>query len=439
MTTIDRYVRLLLAVFVLLVPCVAGCARDEDIRTVLQAIPGLRVKGEQPASGGRFFELTYRQPIDHDHPERGDFDQRLTLLYRATDRPMVLYTSGYDLTSNVAFRAEPTELVGSNQIVTEQRYFGSSRPAAPDWTTLDIRQAAADHHRLIAALRPIFRGAWISAGASKGGMASIYHRRFYPDDVVGTIAYSAPNILDDADPTAYDRFVAEVGTPECRAAIIAVQREILLRRKEIDDRLTDWARRSGYAFQTVGGVDRVVELVTLQVPMYFWMHRGVADCGAIPPAAATTETLYTWLDDLVQPASYTDQGLAVALPSFYQLGTQLGTARYSAPGLTDLLRYPNIQDMRNYVPRDIPLRFDPDAMADIDRWVRRDSTGLIFIYGANDPTRAKPFRLGPSPHGDAVYLAPAANHLARIANLTAADQAAVLAALTRWSHGSGSH
>ncbi|NQE90096.1 aminopeptidase [Nocardia terpenica] len=433
--------RLLLIVTVVLgslIPILSGCSAKTDIRAALQGIPGLRIVREQAAPDGRFFELTYRQPTDHEHPERGVFDQRMTLLHRATDRPMVLYTGGYDLNPDPSFRAEPTDLADGNQIVTEQRYFGSSRPSTVDWSTLDIRQAAADHHRIIEALRPIYRGAWISAGASKGGMASIYHRRFYPDDVAGTIAYSAPNITDDADSTAFDGFLAEVGTPECRRALSTVQREILLRRNEFGDRLTAWARQNGYTFDTVGSADRIVELITVQVPLYFWMHGGPADCAAIPAATATTDALYSWLDALVQPASYVDQGLAIALPSFYQLGTQLGTTRFSFPQLDGLLRYPDIQNMRTYVPRQIPLHFDPTAMPDIDRWVRENGTNLIFIYGENDPTRAKPFRPGPAARTAAVYLAPNSNHLARIANLTAADRSSATAALARWVHTRGS-
>ncbi|MFI7671979.1 hypothetical protein [Nocardia sp. NPDC049526] len=88
---------------------------------------------------------------------------------------------------------------------------------------------------------------------------------------------------------------------------------------------------------------------------------------------------------------------ANALPSFYQLGTQLGTPRYAAPHLAGLPPLPGIQDMCNYVPSWIPLRFDPEAMPDIDLWVRQDGTGLIFVYGQKEPARAKPFRLGPVP------------------------------------------
>ncbi|WP_321170742.1 hypothetical protein [Embleya scabrispora] len=37
-----------------------------------------------------------RPTADHRHPERGSFAQRLSLRHRSTERPMVLYTGGYD-------------------------------------------------------------------------------------------------------------------------------------------------------------------------------------------------------------------------------------------------------------------------------------------------------------------------------------------------------
>src|SRR5262245_15781449 len=86
-----------------------GHGPGDDIVSSLKAIPGMSVSGEKPSGDPayRFFELTYRQPADHRHPEKGTFEQRLTLLHKSTDRPMVLFTTGYSLPTT-ATRAEPT-------------------------------------------------------------------------------------------------------------------------------------------------------------------------------------------------------------------------------------------------------------------------------------------------------------------------------------------
>ena len=70
---------------------------------------------------------------------------------------MVLFTAA--TTCNLEpYRSEPTRLVDGNQISVEQRFFTPSRPEPADWSKLTIWQAATDHHRLVAALKPIYAG-----------------------------------------------------------------------------------------------------------------------------------------------------------------------------------------------------------------------------------------------------------------------------------------
>ncbi|MEU0937497.1 S28 family serine protease [Embleya sp. NPDC005971] len=412
----------------------AAEAEETDIRARIEAIPGMRVLDEKPVSPGiRYFDLTYRQPTDHEHPERGSFEQRLSLRHVSTQRPMVLYTSGYDLGAGPSFRSEPTVMLDGNQIYTEQRFFGTSRPDPADLSHLNIRQAAADHHRLIQALKPIYRGSWISTGGSKGGMTTVYHRRFYPNDVDGSVVYSAPNNTDDRDDTAYDAFLAGVGTPECRTALQAAQREALVRREEMVARYGQWAQANGQTFETLGSVDKAFELAVLRLPMMFWMYAGETKCAGVPTPAASSDELYRWIDGVSRFAVYTDSSVEFFQPYFYQLGTQLGYMQVAAPHLTGLLRYPGIQEVRSYVPRDIPLRFEPGAMRDIDRWVRSRSSRILFVYGENDPVRAEPFRLGPGSRDTQIQVVPHAGHGVTIAALAPADAARASAALRRWA------
>ncbi|MGW7658530.1 aminopeptidase, partial [Streptomyces tendae] len=70
-----------------------------DIKERVLAIPGMRFVEEQPYEGYRFLVFSYAQPVDHRHPSKGTFQQRFTLLHKATDRPTVFYTSGYNVTT----------------------------------------------------------------------------------------------------------------------------------------------------------------------------------------------------------------------------------------------------------------------------------------------------------------------------------------------------
>jgi hypothetical protein len=194
----------LAALVVMVAPAVLpgpAAAAGADILEQLRAVPGLTGVEERAAPPPyRFFVLTITQPADHRRPSAGTFQQRLTLLHRGTDRPTVLHTTGYGVPASI-FRAEPTRLIDGNQISVEQRFFTPSRPEPADWSDLTIWQAATDHHRIVRALASLYPANWISTGASKGGMTSIYHRRFYPADVDGTVAYVAPpDIGLDYDP-----------------------------------------------------------------------------------------------------------------------------------------------------------------------------------------------------------------------------------------------
>ena len=414
----------------------AAPAQAQDIAERLEAIPGMTVVEEKTAPAPyRYFVLNYTQPNDHLKPFRGSFQQRLTVLHRGTDRPTVLQTSGYNVGTNPT-RSEPTRLVDGNQVSTEQRFFTPSRPQPADWTRqLTIWQAASDHHRIVRALDGLYSGKWLSTGASKGGMTSVYHRRFFPRDVDGTVAYVAPNDVVNQEDSRYTRFFETVGTPECRAALTALEREALgPRRGELLTRFQAAANAEGWTFSnTLQTIDRALEMVVLDTAWAFWQYSGVESCPGIPPATATTDQIYAFLDNTVSFGFYTDQGLEPYIPYYFQAGTQLGYPVPSFARLDGLTRYRGLYQPRAVVPRELQLRFEPQRMRDIDDWVRKSGSELLFVYGQNDPWGAEAFELGHRTRDSYWYEAAGANHGANISRLTAPEQAEATAALQRWA------
>ena len=413
----------------------AGTARaDDDIRARLEAVPGMRVTSERQASGYTFFMLAYRQPVDHRNPSRGTFEQRLNLLHRSTGRPMILHTTGYDV-PDYAFAAEPTKLVDGNQVSVEERYFSPSRPEPTDWTYLDIWQAAADHHRVVRALKPIYAKPWISTGASKGGMATVYHQVLYPHDLAGAVPYVAPNNPHVRDQRPYTRFLRTVGPASCRAALTRVQRYALAHRTALDAKYAAQAKENGWTFEILGSVDRALEMAVLDTAWAFWQYHGESDCGSVPGPDLTVDAAYAFLDKIDGMDFYADQGAAPYIPYYYQAGTQLGWPEpdFARLGLRGLLRYPRLYTPRSNVPRSIPMRFDPRVMPVIDQAVRHAGRHLLFVYGQADPWSVKRFRLGPGTRDSALYVAPGANHGATIGALDAADEKAATARLLRWA------
>jgi hypothetical protein len=433
--TTPRAVITVLAVVVLLFGSgPANAAPPDDVLDRLRAVPGLTVVGERPAEPGfRLFDLTFEQPADHRNPQAGRFAQRLTLLQRGSDRPTVAYTTGYNLPAQPK-RTEPTQLLDGNQVAIEHRFFTPSRPDPANWRDLDIWQAATDEHRVIEALKSVYARQWITTGASKGGMTAVYHRRYYPQDVAGTVAYVAPNDVDN-DRDRYDEFLGKVGTdPACRAALTAVQREALLRRDEMLAKLHAYAASKGFTFdRIIGSIDRALEMTVVDAPFSFWQYRGQQDCAKVPATTASTDAIYAFFDETVEFAHYTDQGVDPYVPYYYQAGTQLGWPYVSDQPLADLLHNRDLGQPRGLVPREIPMEFRSGATRDVDGWVRSSGSELMFVNGENDPWSAEPFELGAGTRDSYGYLVPGGNHGAKIAGLPAAQRDEATAALRRWA------
>jgi hypothetical protein len=406
-----------------------------DILAQLKQVPGLTVVSESatPPAGYRFFILSYKQPADHRHPSAGTFQQRFQLLHKSSDRPMVLHTSGYNM-RETAFRSEPTQLIDGNQISVEQRFFSPSRPDPANWHDLNIWQAATDHHRIVQALKKIYPAKWISTGASKGGMTSVYHRRFYPNDVSGVVAYVAPNDRINSSDEAYDKFFDTVGTdPTCRKALDDLQREALKRRPKLLAMYEAWASNQGATFNKVlGSADKAFEMTVLDTEWAFWQYFKQADCPSVPATTASNEAIYKFIDDVAGWSFYTDEGVLPYAPYYYQAATQLGWPALKFDYLRGLTHYPpSFYQANSDLPPELRSPFDQWPMTDIDFWVRTQASQMLFVYGANDPWGAEPFF--PSRHDSFSYTAPGGNHGSNIAALVPADRDSAVGTVRRWA------
>ncbi|WP_127552516.1 S28 family serine protease [Actinoplanes sp. OR16] len=430
----QRIVATLMTILVALTPATAAHAADDPLLDQLKAIPGLTITSETAGTGYRFFVLTYRQPADHRHPKAGTYEQRLTLLHRSETSPVVLFTNGYGLAASPRpTQTEPTALLTANQISVEHRFFTPSRPADADWSDLNIWQEATDEHRIVTAFKSIYDTNWIQTGGSKGGMTSVYHRRFYPNDVDGVVAYVAPNDVINPEDRAYDKFFDTVSTAECRTTLDNVQAEALRRRDTLLPRLEAAAAENGWTFSnTIGTADRSFEMTVLDSVWAFWQYSLAADCATVPVAAtATDDEIYNWIDTVAGWSFYTDQALEYYWPYYYQAASQLGWPSLRFEHLKGLRNYPGLYTANSSLPEELRRRHNPVPMIDVDLWVKTASQRMLFIYGENDPWGAERFK--PSKRDSALFVAPGANHGANIARLNPADNAAATAMLRRWA------
>lgn len=401
-------------------------ARPLDIAERLAAIDGMRVVEEATEEAGyRLFLLHYRQPADHDDPGAGTFEQYLTLLHRDEAAPFVLGATGYHNYLH-DYPLELTRMFGANQLSVEHRFFADSRPDPVDWSLLTIEQAAADHHRIIEALRPIYTGRWVSTGHSKGGMTSIYHRRFYPGDVDATVAYVAP-ISFGAPDYDYDAFFDDVIPGACNQAIHDAQRAMLERRDDLLPRFASDGAAEGYTYDTVG-VEAAFEGAVSGIEWAYWQYLHVSLCDQVPSPTASDGQLMDFLAYASGVSSGSDQSIARFQPYYVQAEVELGYPGTLDPHLENLLV---AEPAGSYLPADLDATFDPAAMQDIDAWVRAEGRTLMFVYGQYDPWTAGAFELGAAADSHS-YTVAEGNHSARIAQLAAGDQAEALATLERW-------
>ncbi|MGC4942523.1 S28 family serine protease [Kribbella sp. DT2] len=419
-----------------LTPAVASTAVLDDVAAKLATIPGLRIESSSVISGKPFFVLRYTQPADHRKPGGKKFEQRITLWHRDFARPTVLHTTGYGGVGG-AFTSEPTRLVDGNQLNVEQRFFNDSTPASKDWSKLNIWQAATDHHRIVQAFKKaLYGGKWVSTGASKGGMTSVYHRRFYPNDVDATVAYVAPqDVVNKVD--SYVSFIQQAGTdPQCNAALRNLQRNTLLRRPAMLAKLKEYAAANGLTYEsTFGSADRALEAAVLDTPFAFWQYSTQASCPDVPgTAAATDQQLFDFIDQISGWSFYSDEGTAGFLPYYFQASQQLNWPDVASrtTWLKGLLRYREAGDAPAAVPDDIEPRHEPFAMLGVDLWLKTQGRRMLFVYGENDPWSAEKFAPGPGTRDSHWYTQPAGNHGSSISGLPTAQRVEATTILQKW-------
>ncbi len=422
--------------FAELVACLAlvACSDDnrpevpKDLVDQLEAIPDVTVEQvDTETPGVTYFVLHFTQPVDHDQPDGPTFQQEVSLIHRDLEAPMIVQTSGYfDY-----YRDRPVELTYlllANQISIEHRFFGESRPEPADWSKLTIEQMAADEHAIIVALRDIYPGAFITTGGSKGGMTATYHRRFYPDDVDGTVPYVAP-ISFGAPDDRYTPFVDAIGPSSCRQALRAVAVELLQnRRAAIESRA---GAQPGHTYGRIA-LGPAVEVSVAALEWAFWQYWGVDYCGDVPAITASDDDLFEFLDAVAPVGDSDDEQVGLFEAYYYQAYSQLGYPADNATYLDAFTIYTDA-DYDGALPTPEPPIYDEGAaMTDIDQWVQTEGHRLLFIYGEFDPWTGGKYALGDAT--DSLMLTQReGSHGSRITRLDDADREAAFAKLEAWT------
>ena len=104
--------------------------------TNLEGVTAERIE-TQNESYDYMFELQIEQPVDHFDVSKGTFKQKVYLSHLDFNKPMVMYLNGYTAGSN-SYVTEAAQILESNQIHVEHRFFSNSRPETIPWDLLTI-------------------------------------------------------------------------------------------------------------------------------------------------------------------------------------------------------------------------------------------------------------------------------------------------------------
>ena len=423
-----RYAALLL--FALLSASVSSFAQTvlEQKISAISAIKEIR-----PLETSEFSEkyVTYfTQPLDHRHPEKGSFRQRVIVSHVGFDRPTVIVTEGYGAAYALRsqYREELSKLLNANMIFVEYRYFLESTPEPKDWQYLTAENSADDLHAITTAFKNIYPGKWIATGISKGGQTTLLYRTFYPDDVDISVPYVAP-LCYGVEDGRHEPFLYKVSTPENRKIIEDFQLEALKRKATLLPRFEKYCTEKNYSFRAP--IEEIYDYSVLEYSFALWQWG--TPLSSIPATTASHDEIFSHLLAISEPGYFTADSPNASF--FVQAARELGYYGYD---VQPFKQYLSIQSSEDYLHRlmlpeelkDMP--FDKTLSKKITKFLKKQDPKMIFIYGQNDPWTAAGVTWLKNKKNIHVFIQPNGSHLARISTLPEKEKKEVMELIKQW-------
>lgn len=423
-----RYAALLL--FALLFAS-ASLSAQTDLQRKLSGISA--IIEVRPLESNHFSEkyvAYFTQPLDHRHPEKGNFRQRVIVCHVGFDRPTVIVTEGYGAAYalNPEYHEELSKLLNANVIFVEYRYFLESTPEPKDWQYLTAENSADDLHAVRTAFKSIYPEKWIATGISKGGQTALLYRTFYPDDVDITVPYVAP-LCYAAEDGRHEPFLKKVSTAEARKKIEDFQLEVLKRKAELLPRFEKYCTEKGLKFRAP--VEEIYDYTVLEYSFSMWQWG--TPVSTIPSVTASDDELLAHLIKICDPDYFTADSPNASF--FVQAARELGYYGYD---IRPFKKYLSIKSGKGYLHRlmlpeelkDMP--FDKTLSRKITKFLKKNDPKMIFIYGENDPWTAAGVTWLKGKKNIHVFIQPGGSHRTRIGTLPEAEKKEAVDLINEW-------
>lgn len=356
------------------------------------------------------YDLFVKQPIDHQHPEKGYFSQWIQLRHKGFNNPTVIETHGYEMRQN---RNEVEQVLDANNIGVEYRFFGKSVPDSLQWEYLSIEQETADLHAINQIFRQIYKGKWISTGISKGGQTTLYYKYFYPEDVDVAIPYVAPidNSLED---TRIYTFLDTIGKPECRQKIFDFQKFLLINEDKAIEKLKWYSKGANLKFNYTGSIGKAFEYAVMEYSFSFWQWG--RSCDSIP----TNKSLDDYLGELLKTSNisfFADADIEKYAPHYIQT-FQTGYYSYNIEPFKKHIRHFTSNPSAIFPPKLVniqPVTGVPNEK--LQEWLKEKGNNILYIYGGIDTWSAARVLVSEQVNSRSFMISGANHRSARIKNL----------------------
>lgn len=389
----------------------------------------------KPLDKGEFAEkyVTYfNQPLDHQHPEKGSFRQRVVVSHIGFDRPTVIVTEGYGASYalNPRYREELSKMFNTNMVFVEYRYFLESTPNPRDWQYLTAESSADDLHAVRQALKDIYPNKWIATGISKGGQTAMLYRTFYPNDVDITVPYVGP-LCYGVEDGRHEPFLRQVGTEDERRKIEDFQLEVLKRKSTLLPRFEKHCQEKKYEFNA--SIEEIYDYSVLEYSFAFWQWG--TPVSTIPANNASDDEIYKHFMAISEPSYFAKGGGNESF--FVQAARELGYYGYD---IRPFKKYLSITSSKGYLkklmlPDDAKdIKFDKTLSKKITKFLKKNDPKMIFVYGEIDPwsAAATTWLNTDKKENVHIFVEPRGSHLARINTLPEEMKQEAISILQKW-------
>ena len=411
----------------LVISCGLQAQDKSEFLKALEAMDGVEIVGETRFRGHyeEAYEIKFTQAVNHNYPTGASFTQRMFIAHAGFDKPMVMSTSGYG--ARGLGGAEPANLLKSNLIRVEHRYFGESIPDPVVYDNLTVWQAATDHHCIYEAFKKLYPGKWVTTGHSKDGQTSIMYKAIYPDDIDVSIPYVAPLNTCKVDPRIYE-FLENVGTKAERKKVYEYQIAMFEKKDEV---LALIKESSLGKMKFTMGIERGYDLGVLEFPFAMWQYGQVKPL-ELPGMDDSPKDLLKPFIQVNAMFYFSEPGIVQFLPHYYQAMNEMGYYGYDIDPFQKYL--PDTVDITwdfTLTPYGLDTTFNPNTLEFMHDFVQNRGDNMLYIYGEYDTWTATGVKIT-GPADALVMIQPKGYHGAHIGAFPEEDQDLIYETLSRW-------